>query len=225
MMQGCGNPTKYNPWRSLQLQNHLNWLHASEDPELNARKNVLRDIGRALDAAGILWALSCSAAGYAVGLFQRRFGDYDLLVNPEDFELSKDVLAKAGVTMFPTTQKKEFASPYYQVAEKDGIQIELIALFWVAWKDVNYCYNLQEEDIITFVWDGIKIPALAVEVQMVLYGSMIAWQEEREVKMRICFEYLKTNGVERTEYLQEVLEKKLVPCALKEAIRELLSAN
>lgn len=225
MMQGCGNPTKYNPWRAQQLQNHLSWLHADEDQELDARKNVLRDIGRALDAAGILWAISCSAAGYAVGLFQRRFGDYDLLVKPEDFEKAKEVLAKAGVEMFHTTQKKEFASPYYQVAEKDGIQIELIALFWVAWKDVNYCYDLREEDIITFVWDGIKIPALAVEVQMVLYGSMIAWQEEREVKMRICFEYLKANGVERKDYLNQVLDKGLVPRTLKEAIRELLSAN
>ena len=218
MMQG---KEFLKPWqRHRYFQNMLNLLEPATQG-MQARKDVLCKVARALNEAGILWSLSCSAALYFFGIVET-FGDYDILVRDQDFEKLKSVLASVGVEMKETKQKKEFASPYYQQAKYGEVEFDLIAKFWISMPGMNYCYDLMAEDIVYFEFDGVKIPALAVEVQLVLYGYMIGWQEARKFKMQLCLDYLRDNGVKRKSYFRSFLEEPDTPIAVKEAIRELL---
>lgn len=193
-------------------------------PELGRRLCVLKLIAEALEEAGVEWTLCCSAGLYGVGIVDK-FGDFDILVDEKDFEPLKETLQKVGVEMLPTKQKSAFGTPYYQQArfyyEGEAIEFDLIAKFWVMTFDTQYCYDFKKEDIEFFEVDGKKIPVLAVEVQLVLYAMMEGWQKERCFKRRLCFDYLKRNGVKRPGYLAEVSLQN-VPSFLKEVIRELL---
>lgn len=193
-------------------------------PELGGRLCVLKLIAEALEKAGVEWTLCCSAGLFCFGIVEK-FGDFDILVDEKDFERLKEALQKVGVEMLPTEQKSTFGSPFYQQArfyyEGEAIEFDLIAKFWVMTFDTQYCYDLKKEDIEFVEFDGKKIPALAVEVQMVLYAMMEGWQPVRRWKRQLCYEYLKQNGVKRSDYLNEVAMHN-VPDFLKEVIRELL---
>lgn len=213
-----------NYWKTGQVKNLLDFL---ESAQFAGRRGVVKELVKRLRSAGIDACLTCSAGLFFKGVINHTFGDFDILVNVEDFETLKEVMSEFGAKFKPTCQKPEFKSEYYQQAEiqtpnGEKIEFDLIGDFWVATFDTQYHYVLNNSDIEWVdVGPEFKVPVLAIEVQLLLYGMMVGWQMPRWLKYQLCLKFLEENGVRHRDVLEKALENSP---ALPEFIRKDVNA-
>lgn len=200
-------------------QQVANLLHFYNDPEMTHHKEVLYRIIKAMEAAKVKWALTCSASFFFKGLVDE-FHDFDFIVEEGSFEKFVEVFKELGGELnFNQNGKEKFFAPEdkYAWGHLEGVEVDIDCPFSVTTYNTKYSYELLPEHI-EYVRE---IPVIPMEANMMLYGMMIAWQPKRRLKYELAKEYLAVNGVLYPEllefpnmprFIRKDVEKILRPC-------------
>jgi DNA-3-methyladenine glycosylase I len=178
------------------------------------KARVLARIGRALEAAGILWAVGGSAMLYRHGIVDD-FHDLDLVVGAQDAQKADAVLSALG-TVQEKAPSDTFASDFYRSYEIEGVEVDAMAGMVII-SDGRPCRYLFDEDSITGRWpvNGVHIPLAALEDWYILY--LLMGRAEKAERIR---GHLERHGVWHPALLARMLPG--MPDTIRELVNSLL---
>ena len=214
---------RYTIMTKWENQSARNILALLTSDEYTNRKEVLVNVCSSFNAAGIRYALSCSAALFLQGLVDD-FNDFDILVHIDDVNKMEETMKLIGAELLPTIQKPNFTSPYYQEALLQGEHFDLVGDITVATFNKEYCYPVKVKECQYISVEGIidVVPVIPIEASFLLYGMMEGWQSKRVFKRELCKDFLLNAGLAYPEIFENALACEQLPQWLSDLVKELL---
>lgn len=228
------------------MQREANITSFIEDYNYVTKRNFFFKMCKALDNNNIEWNLFCSCSLFFDGITDE-FNDFDLLVKKSSFEYTKCVLKDLGLSVkqeeiygmqidkeisqeddsllerfFEENSNQKFNSNRYANLIGDGVDVDLISGFRVSAMNTKYFYEYNPNLINTIQVGDLSIKIVAPEVQFILYAMMECWQPQRRFKRELIEEFLKDNGINKPQILEDSLREN-IPGWIKKEIRMLLN--
>ncbi|MBU5593237.1 RepB family plasmid replication initiator protein [Clostridium sp. MSJ-4] len=165
---------------------------------------VLYYIGEKINKENILWAVGGSIVLNHYGLIQCP-NDIDIIVHNKDIDLLDSILKSLGDKK-PIESSGTYSTKYFYEYNIKGIDIDVMSDFAINHSCGVYKYPFDKESITDFKdIKGIKIPMSSLEDWYIAYQLMA----NREVKVNLIEDYLKTRGVKNPSLLKRALLQKL----------------
>ena len=190
-----------------EKQKYANILALLTAEEFAAKKLVLERVCRALDRTKVTWAFGMSFSLFMRGIADE-FDDFDVIIAMEDVPEFTDVFCKLGGEIGPKVDQTGsiFRSGYFRQAKLDGVKFDLIADFQIESYRSEYRYIIQKKDIdVLYIEGGLNVPVIPVEANFLLYYMLTAWQSRRWLKVQMCEDYLKEEGLAHREVFQRLM--------------------
>ena len=178
--------------------------------------NTLCHIGNELNKANILWAV-----GASILLMQHKLvnspNDIDLLIHINDIEKADKILKSMGEKK--TFEKTDiYSTEYFYEYVINGFDIDVMSGLKINHYAGTYNYIFDKDSISQYInINDINIPLTSLEDWYVLYQLI----PNREKKVKIIEDYLKSTGINNTNLLKRSLLGNL-PSNVEYKIRELL---
>ena len=134
---------------------------------------ALAQAARALNAAGVLWAVGASALLYFEGVAEE-FNDFDLLVFPEHLSAAQKAFATLGAEALPqSAPSKTYATQAFCEYRLNGVDFDLLCNFAIRRKDATYGYPFDETRVSgSIAILGERVPLTPLADWFVLYLLM-----------------------------------------------------
>lgn len=228
------------------LQREANITAFLEDDDFVTKRNFFFKMCQALDNNAIEWNLFCSCSLFFAGITDE-FNDFDILVKKSSFEDTKGVLKNLGLSVkqeeiygmqidkeisqedasllerfFEQNSNQKFNSNRYANLIGNGVDVDLISGFRVSAMNTKYFYEYNPNLVNTIQVGDLSIKIVAPEVQFILYAMMECWQPQRRFKRELIEEFLKDNGINKPQILEDSLSEN-IPGWIKKEIRMLLN--
>lgn len=168
--------------------------------------NTLGYIAGNLNATNLVWAVGGSILLEHYGLV-RKPNDIDILTDPNSFAQAAAILNGMGKEM-PPTETRTFATRRYHKFVVNGIAVDLMSGLAINHQNGQFHFVFDSTSVSgTMRAGGVEIPLASLEDWYVIYQLIPG----RQAKAELIGEYLKANGVRRSDLLSRMLNADLPP--------------
>ena len=175
--------------------------------EEQAKLAALAKAARALNAAGVTWAVGASAMLYLEGVVTT-FNDIDLIIADEDLPAAQAAMLSTGAAALPPAPPvSAYRSVFFSEYQLDGVDFDLLSGFTVHRGDAAYRYPFGKNRVAGVTETlGAPVPLCALADWYVLYLLMPG----RSHKARLIADYLTVHPqIERSAWLNTWLTERL----------------